>query len=1040
MATGLRENDPYKNMSSGQQNVRPGFLMNEKDSRWASNNDVANDLRLAEENAKDGKLMQSEDSLAGARENEEAAEGLYTGGSKDSDKKNGKGKGFLKRKGPIGLILGLILGVGGMMGGAQMFQPFSLLAQFQETFNTMHTSAKLRSDRFFNMQMDTRRVKNPIKGGVFGADTFKITKRQAARLATQGIDYDDDFEGSGIRVLKFDDGTGEIKIVAADDASVVKLNEMNLKGFDTDNIKYNAEAISFKSLYADNADFFNGYNKGSMTWRGAIANWFGGLTAKFLGSNKITRNLFKDFQQKVAEADAGNTKKVALDMIAKGAEEIEEGGMKVVGADETTESEDGNTETKRFDSADVDPDTYRADDATFSSTVAEEPTKQTTNRSSLKTEADVKTKLNDISGKVQQGANIACTVMNTLGAIGLLVTASEALQIINLTTAYFEAIDKTKAGYGDDAPLNDLANALNEKRVNTNTTLDLSKDASSYVNNDEINVTEDGIKALETNVHTSENSAMQSSGIASLYSNSAVNPYDPSVQSFNFTASIRRVAGGVGASMEAFETCALTKIAANTVSAITSAIEIAGCILGAVGAVFTFGVSSSACGPLVGKIVKGIAVSVAIGVAVAAVISAITPVVSNMLTRDLISNLGGEDLGNALTSGANMYLGNNHRYNGGSLATKDEYGKFAIMQEQVIAENAKYERQTKNPFDITSKYTFMGTLMTQMMSFLSVNSLLSAITSSGAVVSSSVIALTPTALAYDISQKLPDENEYKEICPYLASIGAVGDAYCNPYAITDVSTIDEDPLTVIDRLDGNFLDKQTENGNVIINGNSDLAKYILYCDSRTSSFGIADQNIVNSVSNWGSVDTGSAFANNAVNSAIGAVPIIGDTIDVVSNTIALNNIGYVGGESCVAGNNVSASDSPNWETAKYYQRFIEDQSLAETIGLLGDEKSAVTAFLDEYYEQNPLDNSYEGILARYSGLTKDNVIAILDVVDYYNYIAQYDATTRYAFGAPVLEDSHVILFENDNVVAENTYIILLNEISFADVRNRNFVV
>ena len=35
------------------------------------------------------------------------------------------------------------------------------------------------------------------------------------------------------------------------------------------------------------------------------------------------------------------------------------------------------------------------------------------------------------------------------------------------------------------------------------------------------------------------------------------------------------------------------------------------------------------------------------------------------------------------------------------------------------------------------------------------------------------------------------------------------------------------------------------------------------------------------------------------------------------------------------------------------------------------EKSSVTAYLEEYYEKHPLDNSYEGILARRSGLTKD---------------------------------------------------------------------
>jgi len=1026
------------------------------DGKTDNNSVAANNLRAVESRAGSNVPAQAEDSLVGARENESEAGGLYTGSGREQNiQGSGKAKGFFKRKGPIALIIGLIFGVGGIMGGAQLFQPFSLIEQFRETFNSMQVSANMRSNAFFNMQMDTGRVKNPIKGRLFRSDTFKLSSRQQQRLSKQGIDYDDDFEGTGTRVLKFDDGTGEIRIVAADEKSARALTELNLKKFNTD---YNSEAVSFKNLYEGNADFFNGYNKGSLTWRGAIANWFGTLTAKFLGSNKITRNLFQDFQKKVAEANDGNTKKVALEMIARGAEDIQDGGIKVVEGDEKFKNENDQTVTKPINGGDETPG-YRSS-IEFSGGGSDkysvdsrrgQPESSVIKRSSLKTEADVRTKLNDISGKVQQGANIACTVMNTFGAINMVVTASEALQIINLVTSYFEAIDKTKAGYGSEVPINELTSALNESKENTNTVLvstgtwNSSDETSNFIDDGK-----GGVKTLGSEKRTTTKSAMQSSGIAALYGGGSVDPNDPSVKSFNFASNIKRVVGGLGTSMEAFEACAVTKIAANAVSAITSAIEIAGCILGAVGAAFTFGMSSAACGPLVGKIVKGIALSVAIGVTVAGLISAITPVVSSMLTRDLITDIGGEDLGNALTSGANMYLGNTHRSNGGSLANRTKYTNFALAQRQVIAENAKYERSQRSPFDITSKYTFMGNLMTQMMSFLSVNTVIGAVTSTASTISSSIAALSPTALAYDISNSLPTEEEYADTCPYLASIGAIGDAYCNPYSITDTSTIGVDPADVINVLDkeNSFLDEVTEDGNVIINGKSDLAKYILYCDNRPSAFGIVDQNIANELGGWGSVQTDSSTFNNVANSAIGAIPIIGDTIDVVSNMDLLANIGYIGGQSCVAGNrvreeSVAATESPSWDTAKYYQRFIEDQSLAETMGLIGEDgkgKSAVTAFLDDYYEEHPLDNSYEGILARYSGLTKDTVVALLDTLDYYNYIAQYDASTRYAFGVPAVEESHELLFDNENQLASNVYIILLNDIEFADVRNRNFVV
>lgn len=67
------------------------------------------------------------------------------------------------------------------------------------------------------------------------------------------------------------------------------------------------------------------------------------------------------------------------------------------------------------------------------------------------------------------------------------------------------------------------------------------------------------------------------------------------------------------------------------------------------------------------------------------------------------------------------------------------------------------------------------------------------------------------------------------------------------------------------------------------------------------------------------------------------------------------NFGWTTGENCVK------------FKYKYHSRYIEDQRMLESTGLV--EKNAVTAFLDKYYEEHPLDNSPEGILARYSGMT-----------------------------------------------------------------------
>ncbi len=1009
-----------------------------------SENAVAN-LASAERVA-ETKPGQVDDSLDGARENEATPNWEYTGDGKE-EKVNQLNKfaASLKKKGPMGMVITLIFGVGAIVGGSQAMQPFSLVEQFRETFNSMQTSASVRSNKWLRYQMNSGNVKDPVHTTVFGKKNFVITKKQRTKLEAQGIYIDDDFEGTGARVMKFDDGTGKLQIVAADEASAKKLTEMDLGKLSGDsalNMKYSDTAISFDKLYADNADFFNGYNKGSRTWKGAIANWFGTATINFLAKNKLTRNLFKNFQEEVAKINDGNTKKVATDMIAARAESDAEGSFETKNRGEgdpemEVDAEGNETSTPKTDSeGNIE---YKTEVDADGNAVKTDGGNGISKAGSL---AEVESKMNAISGKygkvtgvASAAANYTCMVANVVGGISLLVSASEALQVINLVTAYFEAIDKVKAGDGDNSPINELAGTLNESKTVTYATLEV--DPENKANIDDNSSQEDIEKAFKNVEKKETGSAMTSSGIASLYGGGAVDVNDPSVKSFNFTSSINTILGGIGTSMTAFSGCAIAKMSAAVAGAVGDALEIAACVAGLLGAAFTFGASSAGCGPLVANIVTTIGVSVAAGVLIGGIISAITPVVAQILMRDLITDIGGEDLGNALTSGANMYMGNTHRSNGGSLANEQEYMAFAAAQQEVIAENAKYERATKDPFDATSQYTFLGTLVTQLQAFSSSNTIMSTLMSSASVVSSALTALTPTSSAVNIKDSLMTQAEYEKVCPYLASIGAVGDAYCNPYTITDMSTMNEAPGDVVDDLydAGNFLSEKTEDGNVQIKADSKLAEYIVMCNNRTSAFGIADQNIANAAGNFMEVNSSSATFNNATNGAIGAIPIIGDTIDIVSNSKQIAHAGYISGESCVAGNTVDNVSAPDWEEAKMYQRFIEDQSLAETIGLI--EESAVTAYLDEYYEENPLDQSYEGILARYSGLEKEDVVALLEIVEYGNYIANYDASTRYAF-VENNEGGERIFFEENNefeqVLGAPVYAVV-----YSDLRNRNFV-
>ncbi len=1032
-------------MENGDDKYNPAMIAEQKKAaeQFDPATRAAAKLGSAEEAASNG-LYRPSGGTEGVRTEESQPAGLYKGIGKTEKTtgKNGKGKfkGFLRKRGAtIGLCIALTFGAGGIMAGTQLFQPFSLVAQFQESFNSMHVSANVRSARFFKAQMSTGRYKDPIGNATIFGSKFKISNKQQAELKQYGIEVDNDFNGSGTKVLKWTNSDGEIQIITADSKTKITIPEVDA---DT-GVKYKAETVDFKTLYASDTDFFHAYNTGSMTWRGQFANWFGKNVDNFLKNNNLTRNLWNDYKNKKTEA-GGNGLKAVKEILS---ERIKGNNGEI------------DFETKEQDTVkDADGKEVPATDKDEKPILKKETTKDSARGT------NVSEKLDKIKAKFSQAVNAGCAVMDMVGVISLMVSGMEVLQIVNLWTSYAETVDKTKAGYGDEAPINELATSLNEKKNNTN------KQLISTSNSTE--VTESGITALETKTITNNKSAMESAGISALYGNGKVDTSDASVQSFNLTSSMKRILGGIGVSMTAFRTCNFSKGAVAVVEEITDGVQIAACAVGIAGAIFSFGASTAACWSLVGEGLIALAKSVAIGAVLGGVIATLTPVVTSVLGRDLVSDLGGEDLGNALTSGALRYMGSAHRANGGSLGTAEKYQQYAVAQAEVVAQDAKEERLTLSPFDITSKNTFMGTILTQMMTLTNSSGLMKSLTSASTVMSSSIASLTPrvSAVTKTISESLPTEEEYAETCPYLASIGAVGDAFCNPYVVTDMSTIEMDPYDVIKQLYTNNqvavvdsegqevaaedLDKVTfavaelndnntmkladtedeEVVNVKVKDGTELAKYIKYCGTRESDFGFADRNIVNDLdSSSPSVNSGSSVVDGAGNGALGSIPVYSGLVDIMESVGTEANLGYVSGENCVA--NSSSSDWNN--EFSLYQRFSEDQSLAESMGII--EKSAVAEYLEEYYEQNPVDNSYEGILARYSGMEKETVSDLLDVIAYYEYVNEYDPSERYAFeGATDPNESEPILLDNEYVLAGD--VNLPENIIYADIRNRSFAV
>ncbi len=1043
------------------ESITPGFLGGagggEKPMGLSDKNEKgAAALGAAEDAATNKKLDQNEDNLDGARKDESAADDSinYTGGGQAEEDGDGQPRDYIGEfiKKPLTGIIGLFILFAAMIGGSQLSQPFSIVEQLRTSFNSMQTSAASRSNVLVKYQLDNGLIKSPYKQGLFGMNTkggFVLSDKQKQKLSSRGITTEEVDTGSGKKtIMVYDNGSGTRKVIVAGDGDVAGVK--GLSRFENDQV------MTFKNAFENDSAFFKAYRDSSLTWRGAIANWFESGTLRFLAENKLTRNLFTSYRRTDNEAE--NKAKMTELITRGGSETVQDGGVKRSTLDAETDK-DGNP-IKENGKYKTSTSTDGGIEGAKTINVADFHGTDSAARVRQEIE-DIRTKYGKtdtgggFSGAAQQVANYTCLAFNFLGGVSLLVSAAQTIQMIHFAMAFLEAVDKVKAGEGDNAPFEEMTDALNRPTeeeyvklnlVNTTNAAEdivkLSAGKSTDANLDNGTSFDNGLDSANASVASSftnttiktHKTAMDAEAMTSQYNGTRVNPYDTSVMSFNFTASIKTVLSGIGVAMGSFTGCSISKMLANGAGVVENVIEIASCVAGAAGAAFSFGATLLACLPAAASVALNMAVSVGAGLLITGIISAITPMVANMLTKDIISKLAGQDLGNLLVFSGNKLMADNHRYNGGSLGGQDVFLGFNAEQQKVIAEEARYDQLTKSPFDSSSQYTFLGTLLKQLMSFTSAHSIMSTVMSTNSALSTSVVAMLPTASAFDASSKLVDN--YADVCPYLDSIGAVGDAICNPYSVTDMSTIGYDPVELVNVIESgdNFLDELSSDGNVQIKAGSDLAKYILFCDNRNSAFGIADQNIVNAVANFAQVDSENAVFNNTVNSAIGAIPVIGDTIDVITNGQALANAGYVSGESCVAGN--TTSYGVDWDTAKKYQRFIEDQALMESMGMI--EESAVTAFMDKYREENPLDNSYEGILARYSGLEKEDVIALLDVIEYGNYIANYDPTTRYNFGQGIkpVEETE-LKFDNDHKVA---YIVLLNTIEFADVRNRNFVV
>jgi len=626
------------------------------------------------------------------------------------------------------------------------------------------------------------------------------------------------------------------------------------------------------------------------------------------------------------------------------------------------------------------------------------PTSSTTQASSY---------LQGVTSNIQQATSIACTAMDVVNMISIAIAANEIYQSIDYFLSLAENPSKMKMGYGNESGINSMLNFMT-----TSATTEVEDFANYPANNSQITQTS---TLPEVGTVSVTGSPMESKGMIKLMTGMGVLA---TTGMANY--SLERVSNSLSTSVSAFHAC-------NSARTGTALVSIAVSLIPGVGQA-----------KILSSFFSKIAIGAVASISVQSILSFLIPTIARAFFTNPFENTKGIPAGELYAKGA---AASNSRVartaSGQNPSSESAILAYSKINQEVIAQDAAADRHKRSPFDITSKNTFLGSIAYNF----------GTTTSTGVMGKiKNLMRNTSSSLSLITGQVHADANtSYMNTfgnCPTLEAIGVKGDMYCNPITTTDPSILELSPedTTYINVISQQLTD---ENGVVRIDKNGNLAKYITYCTNRDSPFGVNDVNILNNLSSF---DNGAA---NAVVSLSSSLPVIGDILDIVDAGVREHNLPWATGAMC---SNDPVKGNPDWDTEyKYYQLFVTDQRVLEN---MGNETNIVADFIEEYEAEHPLDNSPSSYLARISGLSPDDAQLVLDIAWYYNFLENYDPSTRIAMDgttsdtlsgeAVVAKLDHELRYrdfaQNFRSDRHASRALVAQHPIYADIRNRSYAV
>lgn len=583
-------------------------------------------------------------------------------------------------------------------------------------------------------------------------------------------------------------------------------------------------------------------------------------------------------------------------------------------------------------------------------------------------------------------ANGVCTALRIGSMLSAAVTGYQAAQSMMFAMNYLESYSKAQAGDGDTSGVNVASNFLSTSTSEKIT--DISK------------VNPLSGQSEDENVIILTGAPLASPSLSSVLSKTSP----------KMSSSLQKSLGLDKVLLGALGTVGLTKAQYSMCEGIT-----------AIQAVVSITLSAG-----LGSLVASTFISATAGSLIDHAISAAFAFAIPIIAKDIFSNnyttTRGIPAGEEIVQGTNKTASMIGRTSSGQVLATEEYAlEYAKLTQEVIAQDAEVERYTHSPFDVTSQYTFLGSIVHSLLPIVN-STRQNTLSNISTIVNQSLTTITGTS-AYAAGTKNSSYlTTFGDNCERLGTIGATCTILSDDIVVSDTSTINLDVSEGSEAYETYIKPNLDDDGK--IKEKSDLAKFINYVTLRESEFGYADANIA------GELDI---------------VPAgLGDIADIVNG---IHNLTDPDVKSWIYGDyGVICND--RWGEFKVYQRWVADQRYLEW---LGDDSTTINAyneFIDNRIAQVTADDSFAGILSRISGLSKSDAEFVIALGEYYQYLDGYDTSSVIALAEttynPSLDEvvakaQHDKMFHQNPHRSQTTLAILVNSISYTDLRNRNYL-